>query len=135
MDDATSHPGTTPGSGYQAPAFSDTSPSVSHSVPGAFDAQQYDTQGHSSQYGTESIPTHSGTNASAGAPNSDQFTGSQVTGELSDQEKLQEVDRIEEQPGPQTSGLPVHKLLRGSNGEYEKLDPSESESSGPGCVG
>jgi hypothetical protein len=45
----------------------------------------------------------------------------------SDNDILNEVDRVEESPGPENPALPtvpVHKFLRGTQGEYEKLDSS-----------
>jgi hypothetical protein len=103
-----------------------SSPSVSYKVPGAFDEQGYTPQDQHSGYIDETTPTYTRTETSAGVQISNENPGTQAAEELSDPEKLQEVARNEVQPGPQDFGLPVHKLLRGTNsGDYEKLDSSK----------
>jgi hypothetical protein len=119
---------------YQASTGPDpgTSLSLLHRVPGAVDQQGSDSRSPHGGYDACTGATNAVNDKTSGARSSDQPSRTLIGKEPSDPEKLEEVARFEEKPGPECLGLPVHKLLRGANnGDYEKLDPSKCDVSIP----
>jgi hypothetical protein len=94
----------------------------------------HDTTNTSHQQGTGQDTAFSTSAAEPRIPGAFQDEGSLETqhggtapADISDNDILNEVNRVEESPGPENPALPmvpVHKYLRGTQGEYEKLDSS-----------